>query len=53
MPRLFSEVLDDYLELKEMDEFDHPDYVDGYTNKSYYNELQDLKGELNEFFTKD
>jgi len=49
--RKFNEVLDDYLELKNSNEMEHPGYIAGYTNKGYYEALTKSEDELNGFFT--
>jgi len=46
----FTEALDEYLELKQMEETEHPDYIDGYTCKNYYKDLNKAADNLNSFF---
>ncbi len=48
----FVEALDKYLEIKDMDEREHPSAIDGYTNKQYWKDLEDAKNTLNNFFKK-
>lgn len=50
MARKFSEVLDEYLDLRVTREEDHPAYTPGYTNKVYWNRLAELREELDGFF---
>ncbi len=49
---MFTDILDEYLRLKNMDEREHPSAVDGYTNKQYWKDLEKAKDKLNNFFKK-
>lgn len=53
MARKFSEVLDEYLELRATREEDYPGYEFGYTNKGYYRRFEELREELDGFFEDD
>jgi len=46
----FTDYLDKYLELTQMEERDHPLYVDGYTCKQYYKDVEQATNNLNAFF---
>lgn len=46
----FIELLDNYLELKNSNEMEHPGHIAGYTNKGYYEDLTEAEEKLNALF---
>ena len=49
MEPLFTELLESYLNIKDTSPEDYPGYVDGYTNKGYYEDFRKIEETLNNY----